>query len=204
MILTGICSLQASSCIPFGKGCILLGDGSLCYCKNGKALALLCSLVDGIYDLVNIVWYLRKQNDVCTARNTCVQCEPAYLVAHNLNDKYTVVGCCCGVDAVDCICSYIDRALEAKGHICAVDIIVDCLWQMNDIKSLFPEKIGCLLCAVSAQNNETVKTKLLVCVFMAATLSSPFSSGTLISLKGCLDEPSIVPPFVRMPENPLM
>ena len=79
------------------------------------------------------------------------RCEPAYRVAHNLNDKDTVVGCGCGVDAVDCICSYIDRALEAKGHICAVDIIVDCLWQMNDIKSLCPEKIGCLLCAVSAQ-----------------------------------------------------
>ena len=36
--------------------------------------------------------------------------------------KRQVVGCFCGVDAVDCICSYIDRALEAKGHICAVDI----------------------------------------------------------------------------------
>ena len=38
---------------------------------------------------------------------------------------------------------------------------------------------------------------------MAPTLSNPFSSGTRINLKGCLDVPRIVPPWVRIPEKSL-
>ncbi len=39
--------------------------------------------------------------------------------------------------------------------------------------------------------------------FIASTLSSPFSSGTRISLNGCLEVPRIVPPRVRIPEKSL-
>ena len=74
------------------------------------------------------------------------------------------------MDAVDDVSGDIHSGVETEGHVGAVDIVVNGLWQMNDIKSLFPEKIGCLLCAVSAQDNEAVKTKLLVCVFHGCDL----------------------------------
>ena len=54
-------------------------------------------------------------------------------MSHDLHDKYTVVGCGCGVNTVNTVRGNVDGALKAEGDICAVNIIVDGLGKMNDI-----------------------------------------------------------------------
>ena len=86
-------------------------------------------------------------------------------MSHNFYDKYTVVRGCRRMDTVDRICSNVHSALETKGHIGSVNIIIDGLRQMDDVQSLFTKKIGCLLCAVSSKDYKAVQTELVIILF---------------------------------------
>ena len=66
------------------------------------------------------------------------------------------------MDTVNSFCGNIDSTLEAKGHICSPEVIVDRLRKCDHIESLFPKKVCCLLCSVSSKDNQTVKTQLIV------------------------------------------
>ena len=56
----------------------------------------------------------------------------------------------------------IDCRLEAECKVRAIDIIIDCLRKMDNIQSLFTEQVCRLLCAVAAENDEAVETKLVI------------------------------------------
>ena len=66
-----------------------------------------------------------------------MQGKASYLVSHNFYDKYTAMGCCCCMNAVDSVCCNIYCTLEPECHICTPDIIVDGLRQMDDIQTFF-------------------------------------------------------------------
>ena len=100
--------------------------------------------------------------------------KPAHFVSHNFYDKHTAVGRCCGVNTVNGICGNIHSALEAKGHVCAPNIVVDGFGEMNDIQSFFSQQVRCFLCAVSAQNNQAVQTQLVICLFHGLYLVQTF------------------------------
>ena len=61
------------------------------------------------------------------------------------------------MNAVDGVAGDVDGAVEAKGHICSVDIIINGLGQMDDIQSLFPEEIGRLLRTITTQDNQAIQ-----------------------------------------------
>ena len=61
--------------------------------EYGKALFLLTAFFKHIHYLVYIIRYLGQKYNFNTARNTCVQIEPACFVTHYLNYKYTAVTC---------------------------------------------------------------------------------------------------------------
>ena len=66
------------------------------------------------------------------------------------------------MNTIDSVTSDINGTLKSKCKICTVDVIVDCLWQMNDVKALFSKEIGRLLCAITSKDNKTLKIQLVV------------------------------------------
>ena len=78
--------------------------------------------------------------------------------------------CSCCMDAVNGICCDLQSALEAKGHICTPDIIINGLRKMDDIQAFLAEKIGGFLRSVSAEDHKTVKTELIVSLFHGLNL----------------------------------
>ena len=66
------------------------------------------------------------------------------------------------MDAVDAFRRNINGRLITEGQIRAIDIVIDCLGQMDDIQSLFPQKIRCFLCSVAAEDHKTVQAQLMV------------------------------------------
>ena len=69
---------------------------------------------------------------------------------------------CCRVDLVDCFRCDVDSRLKAKGHVCAPEVIVDGLWQRDDIESLFRQAICCLCRAVAAEHHKAVELQFVV------------------------------------------
>ena len=66
------------------------------------------------------------------------------------------------MDTVDRLSRDIDRAVKAKGHIGAIDIIVDRLRKMDDIQPFLPQQIRSLLRTISAEDYKTVQTELVI------------------------------------------
>ena len=151
-------------CLVFflGQLCILFGDRPLRHCQDRKALLRAVPLLNGCTHLVDVIRDLRNQHDIRSACDARMECQPSYLMSHDLNDEYPVVGCCCGMDAVDALRRNVHGALKAKRHICSPDIIVDRLGKMNDIQTLLAQKIRRFLGSVAAQNDQAVQIQLLI------------------------------------------
>ncbi len=52
---------------------------------------------------------------------------------HYFYDKHTAVGRRRCMDTVDYVSRNVNRALEAKRHICPKDVIINRLWQMDNV-----------------------------------------------------------------------
>ena len=52
--------------------------------------------------------------------------------------------------------------MEAKGKVCAVQVVVNGLRQADHIQSFFRKKVGCLVRAVAAQGDQAVQLQILV------------------------------------------
>ena len=74
------------------------------------------------------------------------------------------------MDAVNGLGCDLQCTLETECHVCAPDIVINGLRKMDDIQSLFTEKIGCFLCAVSAEDHKTVKAELIISLFHGLNL----------------------------------
>ena len=145
-----------------GQSSIFLGDRTLCYCQDRESFFRFVSLLNRFADFINIIRNLRDQHDICTACNTCMKCQPSYFMSHNFHNKYTTVRSCCGMDTVNTVRCDINCTLESKGHVGTPDIIIDGLGEMDDIESLFTQKIGCLLCSITAQDHQTIQIQSAV------------------------------------------
>ena len=121
----------------FTKLCIFFGNRTFCYRQNRKSASVSLSSLDGSHYFINIIWNLRNQDNVCAAGDSCVQGQPAYFMSHNFHDKYTIVGGCGCMDAVDGFCCNIHCAVETEGHVCTPDIIIDGFRQMNNVQTFF-------------------------------------------------------------------
>ena len=66
------------------------------------------------------------------------------------------------MDTVNGFCGNIHCTVETKCHICSPDIVINCFRKMNNIQTFFSQKISGFLCAVSAQNNQTIQTQLMI------------------------------------------
>ena len=86
-------------------------------------------------------------------------------MSHNLHDKDTVVGSRGGMNTVDRIAGDIDGTLKSKGHIRSIDVIVNGLWKMDHIQPFLTQKIGCLLCTIAPQNDQTIQIEFIVSLF---------------------------------------
>ena len=83
-------------------------------------------------------------------------------MAHQFHDENTVMGSGGGVNAVNRIGGNIHSALKTESHIRTPEVVVNGFWQGNNVQTLFTQKIGRFLAAVSTQNNETVQVKIFV------------------------------------------
>ena len=135
-----------------------LADGTFGHCDDGEALAFTSTITQSVLDGIEIVGDLRQKNNVSAPGYPGMQCKPAGLMTHELNNKYAAVGSCCGVNTVDDICSNVNRALETEGHFGTPKIIVNCFWQRNNIQTLLRKLVGCFMCSVAPQNYETIQT----------------------------------------------
>ena len=123
--------------IFFGQGSIFPGDRTLSHSDNGKTAALFVPVFDLLDHLIDIIRDLREQDDVRTACHSGIQGQPPYFMSHNFHDKYTIVGGCGCMDAVDGFCCNIHCAVETEGHVCTPDIIIDGFRQMNNVQTFF-------------------------------------------------------------------
>src|SRR5699024_6882402 len=140
------------------------GDGALCYRKDGKTLAGLISLLNGLSHLLDIVGDLGDQDDVRSACQSRMESKASHLMSHDFHDKYTYVGSCRGMDTVNGVRRDVHRALETERHIRTVDIIINGLGKMDDVQPLFSQKIGCLLGSVSSQDHKAVEAEFIICL----------------------------------------
>ena len=162
--------------------------------QNREALARLCSLVDGLDDLVYPIRDLWNQDDIRSSGNSGVQGQPANLVPHDLDDKDTVphdlddkdtvVRCRRRVDAVNRLRRDIDSAVEPERHVSSPDIIVNGLRQMDDIESLLAQKIRCLLAPVPPEDIQAVQAKLVVVLHHRFNLVQPVLVRVIDRLEG--------------------
>ena len=136
---------------------LLLGDGALRHRQDGEGLALHLALFQHLADLVHIVGQLRNQDDVRTARDAGIQSQPADLVAHHLDNKDASVGGGGSVDAVDDVGGDVDRALEAKGHVGAPQVVVDRFGQADDVDAVLCQQVCGLVGTVAAQDDQAVE-----------------------------------------------
>ena len=90
---------------------------------------------------------------------------------------------------------------ETECHIRSVNIIVNSLWQRNNIQTFFAEQIRCLLSPIAAKDHKAVKLQIAISCLHRLNLVKAILTRHPHQLKGCLDEPRIVPPFVRIPEK---
>ena len=105
------------------------------------------------------------QDDVGAAGNAGIQRQPAGLVAHDLDAHHAAVAAGGGVDAVDDLGGDVHRGVETKGHVGAVNVVVDGLGQADDVQPLLAEQVGGLVGAVAAQAEQAVQLGLLVGLF---------------------------------------
>ena len=66
------------------------------------------------------------------------------------------------MDAIDCLACNVDRALETKGDIRSVYIIVDRLRKMNDIQAFLAQQVCSLLCSVAPKDHDAIQIQLII------------------------------------------
>ena len=66
------------------------------------------------------------------------------------------------MDTVNGICGNVYRTLETKGHVCAIDVIINSLWKMDNVQSFFSQKVCCLLCTISAKDHKAVQAEFII------------------------------------------
>ena len=142
--------------------CVFFGNGTFCNCKNCEAFACFCTFLDRCCNLFDIIRDFRNQDDICTACNTGMKSQASNFMSHDLYNKYTSVGRSRGVNTVNGIRRNIYRTLETKGHICAINVIVNCFRKVDNVQSFFSQKIGCFLRSVTAEDYETVEAEFII------------------------------------------
>ena len=144
---------------------VFLGNGAFRDRNDGKSAAALVPAFNSLNDLIDIIGDFRDQDYIRAARDTRVQRQPAHLVAHDLNNKYTAVGTGGSVDLVDRGGRDIYSTLETKGHFCSPQIIVDGLGKRDYIEALLAEQIGSLGGTVAAAHDQAVQLQFMIGLF---------------------------------------
>ena len=66
------------------------------------------------------------------------------------------------MDTVNRIRCNVYCALEAEGHICSPQVIVNGLGKRNDIEPFLAKQIGCLMGSVASQDHKAVQAELII------------------------------------------
>ena len=114
-----------------------LVKAALCNGNNGEILSAFAPLQNRLANLVNVIRNLRNQNDVCTAGNSGIQGQPAGFVTHDFTEQNAGVAVCSCVQTVDRIRCNVHCGMESKGNVCSVNVVVNGLWQADDVQPLF-------------------------------------------------------------------
>ena len=119
-------------------------------------------MVDGFYDLVDIIGYLRNEDYIRARAYTGIEREPAGIAPHELNEEHTAGRRRSGMDIVDDICSNVNGALEAECGVGAPNVVINGLWQGDDIHAGIHEELCALLGAIAAHYNKAVEIELII------------------------------------------
>ena len=140
-------------------------DGTLGHSDDGEVGTLLCAAFHGRAHTVDIIGLFRQQNNICTTCNAGIQCQPACLVAHDLNAHHAAVAACGGVDAVDHIGGNVHGGVEAEGYVGTIDIVINGLGQADDVQTLLREQVCGFVGAIAAQAQQAVQLGFFVGLF---------------------------------------
>src|SRR6187549_43520 len=75
---------------------------------------------------------LRHEHDIRAAGDSAVCGNPARVTAHYLNDHYAVMRLSCRMQTIDRVSNDGDRGIKTESEICAVDVVVDGLWNSDE------------------------------------------------------------------------
>ncbi len=167
-----------------GKLSVFLRDGAFCHCNDGESAALSVPVLDLVDHLLDVIGNLGNQDNVGAAGHTGIQGQPSYLVAHNFHNEDSAVGSRRGVDVVNGIRGNVYSALEAEGHVCSPQVIVNGLGQGDDIQPFLAQQVGGLMSAVAAQNDQAVQLQLVIILLHCLYLVQPVLVRLLNGLEG--------------------
>ena len=158
-----ICHLCAL-CLEFllGHLCFFLGNRALCHSDNAERVAVTAALLQLIDNRIQIIRDFRNQNNICAARNACAQGQPAGTMTHDFYQKYTAVRGRRRMHLIQHIGRNVHRGLIAKRNLGAPQVVVDGLWQRNDVQTFLAQQVRGLCRAVTAENNQTVQLHVVV------------------------------------------
>jgi len=86
-------------------------------------------------DFGNVIVELGYEDGVGPARDSRICCYPALRSPHDLDDHDSIVSFCRGGETVDGVSGYLDGCRKSECRIRSRDVVVDGLWNADDVQS---------------------------------------------------------------------
>ena len=83
--------LAASAAFLFGEYLIVDALCTLGNCEDRKASAVAAAVIDCLQNCVYIIRYLRDEDNIRTRADACMQCKPACVASHKLDEEHSAV-----------------------------------------------------------------------------------------------------------------
>ena len=103
---------------------------------------------------------LGNQDHVRSARYASCQGDPAGIAPHDFADHHSVMTVGCRMKSIKCLGCSVDRRQESEGDLRAVEIVVNCLGDADDIDPSLDEWSSALHRAVTADDDEGIDAVL--------------------------------------------
>ena len=146
------------------------GHCALRHRDNREALVALRAAFDNLGNLLDFVGDFGNQDGIRAARHAGIQRQPARLVAHDFHHHAAPMRRRRSVNAVDDLRRNVHRRVEAEREVRAVQVVVNCLGQTDDVQPFLGKEVRRLVRAIAAESDKAVKFQILVGLFHRGNL----------------------------------
>ncbi|MEY2796451.1 MAG: hypothetical protein RIR10_2167, partial [Planctomycetota bacterium] len=116
------------------------------------------ALLDVGRDHAEIEGDFGQQNHVGSARNSCGECNPACIAAHDFAHHHAVMAVCGGMQTIERLGRSRNGGQEAEGDLGSDEVIVDRLWDADDVDARFRHRRGACHRSVTTDDDDGVES----------------------------------------------